>query len=129
MVRMTESSLTLFMIFSFLMFLFMISLSLCLVGMARCSLNFFHNFFILDLFFPGYSNFLPKICSSRLRLRLRLRSVLLAVNASFYERVARLTKSVFPSVNLLSFFVSMMVKSTSGGSSSSQEAVFLILDV
>jgi hypothetical protein len=48
----------------------MIYLSLCLVRMAKCSLNFFHNFFIPDLF-PGYSNFLPKICSSRLRLRLR----------------------------------------------------------
>ncbi len=41
-------------------------------------------------------------------------SVLLEINASFYERVACLTESVFPSVNLLSFFVSMMVKSTSG---------------
>jgi hypothetical protein len=40
-----------------------------------------------------------------------------------------LTKSVFPSITLLSFFASAMVKSTSGGSSSSQEAVFLILDV
>jgi hypothetical protein len=56
-------------------------------------------------------------------------SMLLAMNASFYKRVARLTKSVFPSVNLLSFFVSMMAKSTSGGSSNSQEAVFLISDV
>jgi hypothetical protein len=57
------------------------------------------------------------------------RSVLLVVNASFYKRVARLTRSVFPSVNSLSFFVSMMAKSTSGGSSSSQEAVLLISDV
>ncbi len=40
-----------------------------------------------------------------------------------------LTKSVFLSVTLLSFFVSMMVKSTSGGSSNFQEAVFLIPDV
>ncbi len=56
-------------------------------------------------------------------------SMLLAVNASFYERVARLTKSVFPSVNLLSFFASTMVKSTFGSSSSSQEAVLLISDV
>jgi hypothetical protein len=49
-------------------------------------------------------------------------SMLLAVNASFYERVA-------PSVNLLSFFASTMVKSTFGSSSSSQEAVLLISDV
>ncbi len=54
-------------------------------------------------------------------------SILLAVNASFYERVARLTKSVFPLVNLLSFFASAMVKSTFGSSSSSQEAAFLIV--
>jgi hypothetical protein len=40
-----------------------------------------------------------------------------------------LTKSVCLLVTLLSFFVFMMVKSTSGGSLSSQEAVFLISDV
>jgi hypothetical protein len=40
-----------------------------------------------------------------------------------------LTKSVFPSVNLLSFFASAVAESTSGSSSSSQEAAFLIPDV
>jgi hypothetical protein len=55
--------------------------------------------------------------------------MLLAMNASFYKRVARLTKSVFPSANLLSSSVSTMVKSTFGSSSSSQEAVLLIPDV
>jgi hypothetical protein len=40
-----------------------------------------------------------------------------------------LAKSVFPSVNLISFFASAVAESTSGGSSSSQEAAFLIPDV
>jgi hypothetical protein len=40
-----------------------------------------------------------------------------------------LTKSIFPSVNLISFFASAVAESTSGGSSSSQEAAFLIPDV
>jgi hypothetical protein len=70
-------------------------------------------------------------------------SVLLEINASFYERVARLEVRLvrklfltslrspslilslqYSSVNLLFFFVS-----TSGSSSSSQEVVFLIPDV
>jgi hypothetical protein len=40
-----------------------------------------------------------------------------------------LTKSVFPSVNLLAFFASAVAESTSGSSSNSQEAAFLIPDV
>jgi hypothetical protein len=40
-----------------------------------------------------------------------------------------LTKSVFPSVNLLSFFASAVAESTSGSSSNSQEAAFLIPEV
>jgi hypothetical protein len=53
----------------------------------------FHDLFIPDIF-SGYSNFLPEICSFRLRLsqQFHVASILLAVKANFYERKRRKDK-------------------------------------